>query len=77
MEMRDDAPYAHASSWSHDLQDDEYDPSWNFDGMVDDALLGFWTGLTIANADEMPAWNPGDEFEAARLNALAASDSTE
>ena len=29
MEMRDDAPYAHASSWSHDLQDDEYDPSWS------------------------------------------------
>lgn len=51
---------------------DEYDPSWNFDGMVQDALLGYWTGLTIANADEMPAWNPGDEFEAARLAALEA-----
>ena len=49
---------------------DEYDPSWTFDGMVDDALLGFWTGLAIANADEMPTWNPGDEFEAARLEAL-------
>ena len=53
---------------------DEYDPSWNFDGMVEDALLGYWTGLAIANADEMPAWNPGDEFEAARLEALAAID---
>jgi Zn-dependent M28 family amino/carboxypeptidase len=53
---------------------DEYDPSWNFDGMVEDALLGFWTGLAIANADEMPNWNPGDEFEAARLDALAAID---
>ena len=51
---------------------DEYDPSWSFDGMVDDALLGFWTGLAIANADEVPAWNPGDEFEAARLQALEA-----
>ena len=51
---------------------DEYDPSWNFDGMVQDALLGYWTGLTIANADDMPAWNPGDEFEAARLAALEA-----
>jgi len=51
---------------------DEYDPSWSFDGMVDDALLGYWTGLAIANADELPSWNPGDEFEAARLQALDA-----
>jgi Zn-dependent M28 family amino/carboxypeptidase len=50
---------------------DEYDSSWNFDGMVDDALLGYWTGLAIANADEMPSWNAGDEFEAVRLEALA------
>ena len=53
---------------------DEYDDSWNFDGMVDDALLGYWTGLAIANADEMPSWVPGDEFEAARLEALAEVD---
>jgi Zn-dependent M28 family amino/carboxypeptidase len=51
---------------------DEYDPSWNLDGMIDDALLGYWTGLAIANADEMPTWVPGDEFEAARLKALQA-----
>jgi len=51
---------------------DEYDDSWNFDGMVQDAKLGFWTGLAIANADEMPSWNAGDEFEAKRLDALAA-----
>ena len=50
---------------------DEYDPSWNFDGMISDALIGFWAGLAIANADEMPQWTPGDEFEAARLEALA------
>ena len=40
--------------------------------MIDDALLGYWTGLAIANADEMPARMPGDEFEAARLEALDA-----
>ncbi len=50
---------------------DEYDPSWNLEGMISDALLGYWTGLAIANADEMPTWNPGDEFEAARIKALA------
>ncbi len=51
---------------------DEYSPSWTFDGMVDDALLGYWTGLAIANADDKPTWVPGDEFEAARLEALRA-----
>lgn len=53
---------------------DEYDDSWNFDGMIADARLGFWTGLAIANADEMPAWVPGDEFEAARKAAIEAAN---
>ncbi len=51
---------------------DEYDENWNLDGMVSDAELGFWTGLAIANADDMPEWVPGDEFEAARLEAIEA-----
>ncbi len=53
---------------------DEYDDSWNFDGMIEDAVLGFWTGLAIANADDMPEWTPGDEFEAARQEALRTRD---
>jgi hypothetical protein len=53
---------------------DEYDDSWNFDGMIDDATLGFWVGLAIANADDMPRWFEGDEFEAVRLEALAEED---
>ncbi len=53
---------------------DEYDPSWNLEGMIEDALLGYWTGLAIANADDMPNWNPGDEFEAARLEALSQTE---
>ena len=64
----------HYTEVNYHQPSDEYDPSWNFDGMVDDALLGYWTGLAIANADEMPTWNPGDEFEAARLEALAATE---
>ncbi len=51
---------------------DEFDGSWNFDGIIQDTLIGYWAGLAIANADEMPQWNPGDEFEAARLEALEA-----
>ncbi|MBU2678563.1 MAG: M28 family peptidase [Gammaproteobacteria bacterium] len=62
----------HYTEVNYHQPSDEYDPSWSFDGMVDDALLGYWTGLAIANAAELPTWNPGDEFEAARLEALAA-----
>ena len=50
---------------------DEYSDSWDFQGLIEDALLGYWTGLAIANADDMPEWNEGDEFEAARLKALS------
>ena len=53
---------------------DEYDPNWNLEGMIEDALIGYWAGLAIANADEMPTWNEGDEFEAVRLEALAAEE---
>jgi Zn-dependent M28 family amino/carboxypeptidase len=52
---------------------DEFDPDWNLEGMVEDTQLAFLAGLTIANADEMPSWNPGDEFEAARKAALEAA----
>lgn len=53
---------------------DEYDPNWNLEGMIEDATLGYWTGLAIANADEMPTWTPGDEFEAQRLKAIADAE---
>jgi hypothetical protein len=62
----------HFTDVNYHQPSDEYDPSWNLDGMIEDAKLGFWVGLAIANADEMPSWNPGDEFEATRLEALAA-----
>ena len=54
-------------------QSDEYDPDWNLEGLIEDAIVGFRVGLRIANADEMPTWNEGDEFEAVRLEALAAA----
>ncbi|HET7506452.1 MAG TPA: M28 family metallopeptidase [Kofleriaceae bacterium] len=50
---------------------DQIQPDWNFDGMVENAQLGFAVGVTVANADQMPGWVPGDEFEAARKAALA------
>jgi Zn-dependent M28 family amino/carboxypeptidase len=51
---------------------DQFDASWNYDGMIEDVQLLFWAGLDIANADTMPSWRAGDEFEAARKAALAA-----
>jgi Zn-dependent M28 family amino/carboxypeptidase len=61
----------HYTEVNYHQPSDEYDDSWDFGGMISDALLGYWTGLAIANADEMPSWLPGDEFEAARLEALS------
>lgn len=50
---------------------DQIDDTWVFDGMAEDATIGFLTGWLIAQADQMPVWNKGDEFEAARKKALA------
>lgn len=63
----------HYTEVNYHQPSDEYDPNWNLDGMIQDALLGYWTGLAIANADEMPSWVAGDEFEAARIEALKQS----
>lgn len=49
---------------------DEYDPSWDLQGAIDDIRLLCHVGLVIADAEEAPAWNKGDEFEAARLDAI-------
>jgi Zn-dependent M28 family amino/carboxypeptidase len=51
---------------------DEMTDDWVFDGMVEDSRLGFYCGLSIAEEPQLPTWNPGDEFEAARTQALAA-----
>jgi Zn-dependent M28 family amino/carboxypeptidase len=55
---------------------DEISSEWDLSGLVEDTRLGFECGLHIANADALPAWNQGDEFEAARLKALAALGGT-
>ena len=40
--------------------------------MIEDAQLDFYAGWLVAQADALPTWNPGDEFEVARKRALAA-----
>ena len=50
---------------------DELTDAWVFDGMVADTRFGLLTTYLIAQSDEMQSWNPGDEFAAAREQALA------
>jgi Zn-dependent M28 family amino/carboxypeptidase len=50
---------------------DEYRDSWDLSGAVEDLQLDFYLGLSVADADAMPKWNKGDEFEAPRMRALA------
>ena len=50
---------------------DELGADWIWDGMIEDTELALAVGRAIANADAMPSWNPGDEFEAARQRALS------
>jgi Zn-dependent M28 family amino/carboxypeptidase len=54
---------------------DQYSPSWNLSGAVQDVRLDFWLGVKVANQDPMPEWKKGDEFEAARKKALADLES--
>jgi Zn-dependent M28 family amino/carboxypeptidase len=56
---------------SYHQPSDQIHPDWNFDGMIDDVRLGFGVGVIVANADQLPGWIPGDEFEAARKKSLA------
>jgi len=61
----------HFERTSYHQPSDEIRPDWNFDGMIENDQLGFALGVKIANGDALPAWLPGDEFEAARKAALA------
>ena len=54
----------------HQASDEVYE-DWDYGGMVEDARLAFWVGLSVAESDELPGWMPGDEFEAIRRQALA------
>jgi len=63
--------YAEWIDTNYHRPSDEIEDSWNFEGLVEDAVLGFRLAVTVASADEMPTWYPGDEFEDERQAALA------
>jgi Zn-dependent M28 family amino/carboxypeptidase len=48
---------------------DEYDPSWDMSGMVQQAQFTLNLGQAVANAPKMPAWKAGDPFGQARSAA--------
>jgi len=52
---------------------DEYSPEMDFSGDAVMARFGFVLGWKAASLPEMPAWRPGDEFEAARRKSEAAA----
>ena len=45
---------------------DEYDPSWDLAGMVQQAQFTLNLGRAVADAPKMPAWKAGDAFGKAR-----------
>lgn len=51
---------------------DQIDATWSLDGAVEDVQLMTVTLMRIADAPKLPAWRPGDEFEAVRKQALGA-----
>jgi Zn-dependent M28 family amino/carboxypeptidase len=51
---------------------DEYSDDWDLRGAVEDVRLLYYVGLLAAQRAEMPRWNAGDEFEAARKTAVEA-----
>ncbi|MAI30184.1 MAG: peptidase M28 [Rhodopirellula sp.] len=52
---------------------DEYSEDWNLSGALEDTRLLYEVGRRIANQATLPAWTPGDEFEAARKAAIISA----
>lgn len=45
---------------------DEYDPNWNWAGVMQDLQLFYLIGRSLAQSTAWPGWMPGDEFRAVR-----------
>ncbi|QDP20482.1 M28 family peptidase [Sphingomonas xanthus] len=46
--------------------DDEWQPGWDYSGLIDDAQLLHAVGQRLANSREWPGWSQDSEFRAAR-----------
>jgi len=52
---------------------DEFDPSWNVSGPLDDAIVLFAFGERLANGEAWPNWRAGNEFRRIRDANRAAN----
>ena len=52
---------------------DEYDPNWDWSGVMQDLQLFYRIGRALGNSEAWPNWVPGDEFRATREASCAAS----
>lgn len=50
---------------------DEFDPNWNWDGVMADLKVYYTVGRMLAMTDAWPNWNEGDEFRAIRDKSRA------
>ncbi|MEJ1969531.1 MAG: M28 family peptidase [Rhizomicrobium sp.] len=50
---------------------DEFDPSWDISGVIDDLQALYTLGDTLANSDRWPNWYKDNEFRAVRDKSLA------
>ena len=53
--------------------DDEYDPNWNWSGLMQDLGLFYRLGAMLAETDEWPNWYPADEFRRTRDESCAGA----
>ncbi|WP_164116092.1 M28 family metallopeptidase [Sphingorhabdus sp. Alg239-R122] len=51
---------------------DEFDPDWNWDGVLADVQLFYRLGRMLAMSDSWPNWVEGDEFKAKRDESRSA-----
>jgi Zn-dependent M28 family amino/carboxypeptidase len=51
--------------------DDEYDPSWNWSGTMQDLALFLRLGRMLAESSDWPNWYPNDEFRRIRDESCA------
>jgi Zn-dependent M28 family amino/carboxypeptidase len=53
--------------------DDEYDPNWDWSGVLADLRIYYRLGRVLAESDAWPNWLPGDEFRRARDESRTAA----
>ena len=63
---RGDALAADYTAKRYHQPDDEFDPSWNWNGFIQDAQLLHNVGYRLANSSDWPNWEAGSEFRAIR-----------